>query len=293
MTPNIDVPAASIFAAHRLALVFLFFTVESFGQDSDLRRKLAEAAAIENSIERLAAFDDVAVRFGLVEQVETDVGGSGKWSVRRAVSPMDDSKTLRVLLFSENKVNTSGGSGRLSLIVRYLEGDLDAFVNFNNFMGSDPIRCTLRFDSEEAFEETLDISTDSTGGFFRGSVWEFLEKLSNSKRLLIRALPYNSNPITAEFDVSGFEAHLQEFEQTVTGWGSRESERERKAAAIRTEALAWETPARVYLAELRSDHSRNRMDEWIDIARRHLKERPSSADETLVRELTDAIFKAL
>lgn len=280
---------------HRMRAFALFVLAcgTSWGQDVDLRRDLAEAGLIENGIERLAAFDGILSKHGLVAKAEADLGGEGEWILSRSTSPIDDSKTLRAALFSSNEVRTTAGMGPLTLIVRYMEGKLDVYINFENFMGGDAIRATVRFDTQPASQEELSISTDHTSGFFTRSRWEVLEKLARSKRLLVRATPYSSNPITAEFDLTGFEKHFAEFDQSVTGSESRESEKKRKEAAIRAANSAWEKSARDYLTELRSDHPRYRMDVWIGIAREHLKTRPATADETLVKELTDAVFKVL
>jgi hypothetical protein len=73
----------------------------------------------------------------------------------------------------------------------------------------------------------------------------------------------------------------------------RKSEQALEMARLRDEALAWEKPAHYYLLQLRSDHPRYRMDDWIEIASKHLKNRPDAADEELFQQLKEAVFNSL
>ncbi len=209
MTRKLAPSQPSVNATMKLVLLSCLVATQAFGQDADLRQALAEAAAIENSIERLAAFDKIASSNGLTKRTESLSGDSGKWVVSRSISPIDDSSSITAILHSENDVPTGIDRAPLSLIVRHKEGDLDIYINFGNFMGSDTIDATLRYDREPAFSEALSISSDKTAGFFRAKLWTIARKFGTSERLVVRATPYNESPVTVEFDLRGFDGILR------------------------------------------------------------------------------------
>lgn len=245
-----------------IGLICVGFGPLGFSQAIDLRQEISRAASISDSLKRLAAYDDIAARAKLTRESNAETNTSGYWSIDRSVSPIDDSVTINAYLASENKVSTRLSQNNLALIVRYQEGELNAFISFRNFMGSDAIDTTMRFDREPAFEISLTNSTDHTAGFIPRP-WRFIEKLAKTNSLTVRATPYGESPVTVTFNVAGFSDLLPQFE----------------AASKTGEKSKWDKSAAELVGQLRNPAFKPyHLEVYVTMGKTQLTSAPTGAD---------------
>ncbi len=165
--------------------------------------EIAKAAAIENSVQRLAAYDAIAEKHSLAPGSKVKKETGGKWSISTDVSPIDDSKTVICLLDADESVRVGYDTIKPTMIVRYKEGQLQAYIVYNTFLGSDSIAVTLRFGKGSAENATWSISTDHKATFIRGDIAQFINKLERVDSLIVRLTPYSESPVTVSFSPEG------------------------------------------------------------------------------------------
>lgn len=192
------------------ALVGSLTAEDALKQDT-LRQEIAAAAAIPNSVDRLAAFDQIAARHKLAPESNKQVTTPtpGKWRVSTDISPVDDSQTVFGVLECDEP--TRIGYNRTvvpALAIRFKEGKLEAYIIYGVFLGSDLIEATIRFGKDAPQTQRFSISSDHKAAFVRGDVSAFLQKLSASETLLVRLTPYGENPITVSFSTEGVQKVL-------------------------------------------------------------------------------------
>jgi len=168
----------------------------------DYLKEIASIAAMEDGVARLAAYDEYARAIGAVATKATVAPRPGKWQVTTSVSPIDDSKTVIAALTVEKPVSGRFGPVEPMLVLRFMEGRLDAYIDFKTFLGSESIGATLRFGKEAAEDFYLNISTDHEAAFIRKTE-RFMSDLARTDSLLIRITPYGESPVIASFDTSG------------------------------------------------------------------------------------------
>lgn len=62
--------------------------------NGEIKQEIATAAAIENSVLRLAAYDEIAKRYKLAPRSEVKKEKKGNWRITTDVSPIDDSRSV-------------------------------------------------------------------------------------------------------------------------------------------------------------------------------------------------------
>lgn len=186
-----------------------------------LKDYLTRALTVKDDTKRLAAYDKVAkyviglaakekkeVESRTKEQQQSIAKGekllamlydkvAGDWTVWEEVSPIDDSKTVRLNL-------EAASGGKASLHIRRNEGELDAFISTDQFLGSRGIRVTTRVDKEKPVSRTWDISTDHKG-IFHPNAPLLLKVLKKHETLVVRLTPYSENTRTYIFNLKGLD----------------------------------------------------------------------------------------
>jgi type VI secretion system protein VasI len=127
----------------------------------------------------------------------------GKWRIREDTSPIDDSKSIFCSLDSDDSIGFGYSRNTPTLIVRYKESSLDAFINFETYLGSDNPEVTVRYGKEPASREEWSISTDNKAAFVTGDIQLFLDKLAEIEKFIVRLTPYGESPMTASFSTHG------------------------------------------------------------------------------------------
>ncbi|MCX5914290.1 MAG: hypothetical protein NTV04_20440 [Deltaproteobacteria bacterium] len=183
----------------------VYLSPNNVDDSATLARKIR---AITPDDKRLAAYDE-AYRKEPPKPVEKPpivVGSSvGKWKASSSVDAMTDKKSVVFWVPADSGENEWGNLP--SLYIRSNDRGLKFFVDFDQFINTEGVQVTVRFDSESP--ETYDcvVSTDYTAAFFKD--WEvlaLLDKLLRAKTSIFRVSPYGANTITSVFDVRGLAA---------------------------------------------------------------------------------------
>ena len=168
-----------------------------------LRQSLAQCAVINSAVERLDCFDAIVQDLG---ESPTEVGAPtgakyGKWQVTEDVNPLDDSRTVFAVLIADEGRSRMGDE--VTLVLRCMSGQLETFIGWNGYMGSDRPRVTTRIGIEDPQTDRWSLSSDNTATFFPGDPRGFIYRLFSAERLVAQATPYSESPITAVFDLTG------------------------------------------------------------------------------------------
>lgn len=181
----------------------------------DFKKEMAKCATIENSVERLAAYDALAEKLGVAGPKSTVVTGMGKWKLQTDVSPIDDSKSYFLILESEDEVpGMFGTSYKPSLYIRFKEGDLESYISYNIYIGSSEVDVTTRFDKNEAETESWGLSTDGKAVFAIDSE-SFIQSIVEAKTLVVRLTPYGESPKTVSFDLRGIDKAIKPIHESM------------------------------------------------------------------------------
>lgn len=149
---------------------------------------------------RLESYDQLAASLGLTMISGAATMGENAenaWEVSVKTDPMDDSKKIFFMLPSESAT----AYDRVTLIIRYQNGNTDLFVSWGDYLG-DNTRVTIRFGNEDPYFENWSKSSDSTATFCRNPK-AFIARIAEFDRLVMRITPYNDGPKTAVFDIRG------------------------------------------------------------------------------------------
>ena len=178
----------------------------------EIDRGMASCAAVENDVNRLSCFDDLAKQRNVAGPgIETT--SKGKWQVQSETSKIDDRTNVFMAVESENEFEGKYGSSQhATMFIACREGQTHLYFQFgDHFMADNESygEITVRIDKQKATTISTTESTDNNAlGLWSGSGVGFLKKLFGKSKLLIRAAPFNESPITVEFQVEGIEAAI-------------------------------------------------------------------------------------
>ncbi len=186
----------------RYAIAILIASAH-YGFAQDLRGDIARCAAIQNDVERLAAYDALAERLGVARPATETITGSGKWRLRTDTSPMDDTKSYFLSLDAEAPVGTGFRAGTPTMMIRFREEKFDCFISYPLFIGSDTTDVTARIDRQQPVTRKWNISTDHKAIFAPGDARQFVRYMTTAESLVVRLTPYGESPVTTTFDIRG------------------------------------------------------------------------------------------
>lgn len=183
---------------------------------ADVTKEIATCAVKAGDLERLSCYDSLAKRNGLngPQNVTTPTSGVGKWDVSEKINPIDDSKTVTLMLTSDSGQNK--WRKPIVLIARCLSNETEVFIVWNDYLGR-TANVLTRIGSEEAATKSWALSTDSKATFYPDVDVSFLKSLMKADKFVAQVTPYNDNPITAVFDTSGLKNALKPLRATC-GW---------------------------------------------------------------------------
>lgn len=185
-----------------LAFVSLL-PADTSAQGADPTRAMAKCAVIAGDLERLECYDALARALnidGPQTTSRTPVTGTGEWVIRDETNPIDDTRT--VLLGLTASTGRSSFGEPISLILQCKSREVSAAINWNDYLGSDAY-VTARVGSQEASRRAWVMSTNSQGSFYPGDATQFIDQLQHADRFVAQVTPYNENPVTAVFALSG------------------------------------------------------------------------------------------
>ena len=186
----------------------LFAVLQIAAQEADLKSDLKSASEITLSGDRLEAYDKILEKYGIriadKEKVESN------WIVTVKTNPIDDSKVIIFILPATIGEGVYGD--KIGLIIRYNNGEIDLYINWNSYLGSEAV-VTMRVGTKEASKYEWNISTDSKATFYPGDVKELVKEIMEVDKLVFQCTPYSENPITVIFDVVGLKSEVLKYNE--------------------------------------------------------------------------------
>ena len=144
---------------------------------------------INDDAERLKCFDTLSKSAAGTPQ--------DSWATKSDTAPLDDSPQFYGMLPAE--------SGRLSLVLRCHEREIDAVVS-GEFIGSGkPVKVVYRIDEQPPVTQMWLPAGNGQGAFARNA-WDFMTKLPDNGRLFVRLTRYSGEGVDGRFSLGDVSA---------------------------------------------------------------------------------------
>ncbi|WP_171040643.1 type VI secretion system-associated protein TagO [Marinobacter alexandrii] len=160
-----------------------------------------DCAGIANDAKRLGCYDLAAGK-----AVKT-TGAPGNWQLTEEKNPLDDTKTLVLSLVAESGSNRRGQ--KPVLFIRCRSNKTEMWISWEDFLGSDNPKVTTRIGGSEAKTRAWDVSSTKTSSFYPRSPVLALQRIMKADQFVAQVTPYNENPITAIFQISGLDSAIK------------------------------------------------------------------------------------
>lgn len=187
----------------KLITQFVFVVILSAYAYPDTADSLQRCAAIGNDTARLTCYDGIVKQNRETTTDTAKVASKGKWVIDESTSPIDDSKKVTLLLDAESSIRNMFTTSTPTLILRCSENKTEAYINWGVFIGSLNTEVLTRFDKEKAKIQNWSASTDNKATFVPGNNVTFIKNLINHQTLFTQVVPFNENPVTTSFDLTG------------------------------------------------------------------------------------------
>lgn len=149
------------------------------------------------------------------------VAQPGKWRLVKSKSQFDDGPTIVLSLLAENTIRGWLATSTPILFLRCQEKRTEAYIATGmpasvESGGMDFHTVRLRYGDEPAFITAMSQSTDNKSLFFSDPT-NSITRMWNAHTLLVGFTPFNANPVTIRFDVSGLPFAIQPLREAC-GW---------------------------------------------------------------------------
>lgn len=181
-------------------------------QGATIDREVATCALVDGDLSRLECYDSLAKKYGLQgpQSQPVNISGNGKWDVDVETNPIDDSKTVTLILKADEGSNRWGRP--VIMIARCKSNTTDLYIAWNDYLGSEA-DVLSRVGSHKARTRRWSMSTDSKATFHPQPIG-FLKSMMESDTLVAQVTPYNESPVTAIFDTKGLSEAIKPLRDT-------------------------------------------------------------------------------
>lgn len=165
--------------------------------------------SIENDTDRLACYDKEAEDSSKNTEDQKELEDLKKeysdWVVNITESPLNDSKEVTMMKFSEGFEDTRSPA---VLMLRCQRNKTDAFISWNEYIGSDNMRVAYRIDKEGAKNVWWNASSNGQASFIPKSI-SFIKSLEGKESIYVEAEKYRGGRVAATFNISGIEEAIK------------------------------------------------------------------------------------
>jgi type VI secretion system protein VasI len=175
-------------------------------QDEELKKAIAQCAAIDDINDRLGCFDSLAKAvaklaapgLAVSDAVPSDQPTPGQWQVLVDKDPLDDSTSVALGLL--------GNELKAQLVVRCRQKKLDVLLSWRGrFMGATAPVVWTRLGAAKAEKKRWSLSSDHKAALLAKDVTPFVKQLLSVDRLVVQTDHFAQGRITEVFDVHGLE----------------------------------------------------------------------------------------
>lgn len=158
-------------------------------------------------MDRLSCYDTALGR----DTVTTETATENAWAISTETSDFKDTTDVFMSVQSEEPVSCGySGSRKLKLLLRCMENTTALYINTHCHVASGFHgygRVEYRIDSHPARKRNFTDSTDNRalGLWSGGKSIPLIKSMFGADRLLVRFTPFNENPVSASFAISGME----------------------------------------------------------------------------------------
>lgn len=146
----------------------------------------------------------------------------GKWQTQVGVNPMDDSKTVVLVLQADEGRSRMGSP--ITFYARCKSNTTEVYINWHDYLGddyrdvySDSKDVQVRIGTQPARNQVWGVSTDNEATFAPEWAGSLLQQMVGQEKMVVSTTPYSESPVTAVFNIRGLEHHLGELADTC-GW---------------------------------------------------------------------------
>ncbi len=179
---------------------------------------LADCAEIEDTLSRLACYDELASSVGLeppeviaipaayapqaddTPATAAEIPATGEWTV--SVESDDDGDPAAVSLASWAVSGASTEGYAIAMTISCRRGRTSVSVRWEDYLGS-WADITTRIGAEDTNVRRWNLSTDGRSSFYPSRTLSFIEQIIDAGSVSFEVTPYVKNAISAEFDTSG------------------------------------------------------------------------------------------
>jgi type VI secretion system protein VasI len=179
-------------------IICLLLMLPSVSNSAEITEGISLCTELTVAYQRLDCFDALAKK---LREGDTSDPVLGKWRIEVTTDPLDDSESTTLQLDADSGKTRFGAP--ISLTIKCQSNDIDISVNWSSYMGSVPNVLT-RIGNEEPETRIWRVSKDSLSTIHPAAK-RFLFSMLNETQLVSRLNPYNSNPVTAIFNISGID----------------------------------------------------------------------------------------
>ena len=162
--------------------------------------ELTRIHAIENSEEKLSAYDNLAIKYGAKGETkiksETD---KGEWQLTEKISPIDDSKIVIAYVYSENRKSIL----KFQLYKGKFSAAIAAEYSYFGISGETHL-VTTRMDKNKATKSYWTIG-ESGKVLWHDKPKSLAEVLTKTSKMLLEAREYGKGDVIFSYDVRGFD----------------------------------------------------------------------------------------